>query len=237
MAIVPSLADNFRRIASQIESALKARNRPSGAARLLAVGKDQPAASLRELMGLGQREFGENYVQEWKEKRAALNEEPVPPRWHFIGHLQSNKVKDLVGEIALFHSIDRFSLAQKIDGEARKKGIVLPGLVELNLGDEASKSGVSEKEVDALFQELNSLPNLSIQGLMVLPPISEDPEATRPYFRRLREILFDLNRKSVYRSPLSELSMGMSNDYLAAVEEGATWVRIGRALFGERRSR
>src|SRR4030095_7774885 len=229
------LAENYRRIKGQIETKLKELKRPEGSAKLLAVGKDQPVESILELARLGQTEFGENYVQEWKKKRA-LGKEYGGVHWHFIGHLQSNKVKDLVGEIYLFHSIDRLSLAEKVNSEAKKKGVLVQGLVEVNLGGEASKSGIREKEVETLFKDLSLLQNLSIPGLMPLPPLSPDPEATRPYFRRLREILFDLNRKSVYKSPLSELSMGMSNDYLTAVEEGATWVRVGRALFGERRS-
>src|SRR5262249_28735002 len=156
-------------------------------------------------------------------------------RWHFIGHLQTNKVKDLVGPITLFHSIDRSSLAEKIQAEAEKKGVSCRGFVEVNLAQETTKSGVPENRLDSLLKECNRLHHLHIEGLMVIPPLSEDPEQTRPYFRRLREILFDLNRKSVYKNPLRELSMGMSNDYAVAIEEGATWIRIGRALLGERK--
>jgi PLP dependent protein len=231
---VSSIAENFRRITDEIHSKLKAVNRPEGSVRLLAVTKDQPVESLMTLAELGQGDFGENYVQEWKKKRALLGERAAGFRWHFIGHLQTNKVKDLVGAMTLFHSIDRLFLAEKIEIEAEKKGIPCRGLVEVNLAQEETKSGVPEEKLEELLKGLNSFRHLGIEGLMVIPPLSEDPEQTRPYFRRLREILFDLNRKSVYKNPLHELSMGMSNDYAVAIEEGATWVRIGRALLGER---
>jgi hypothetical protein len=229
-----SLAENFRRIADEIRSQLKALNRPENSLRLLAVTKDQPVESLLALAQLGQMDFGENYVQEWKKKKTLLEGRDAHFRWHFIGHLQTNKVKDLVGSITLFHSIDRLSLAEKIEDEAEKKGVSCRGLVEVNLARETTKSGVPEEKLDSLLKECNRLPHLKIEGLMLIPPLSEDPEQTRPYFRRFREILFDLNRKSVYKTPLHELSMGMSNDYKVAIEEGATWVRIGRALLGER---
>lgn len=226
-----SLAAHYLRIQGEIAAALERASRTPGSARILAVSKGQSPQALAELIALGQGSFGENYAQEWREKREALPATGI--QWHFIGRLQSNKLKYLLGQIALFHSLDRWELALRMDEMSGKKGLLTPVLVEVDLAGEASKTGVSEKELPFFLQRLNGLEHLDIQGLMAFPPPTEDPENSRPYFRRLREILFEFNRKNVYKKPLTELSMGMSNDYEVAAEEGATWLRIGRAIFAD----
>ena len=228
-----TITENYQRIREEIRQTLKACGRPLDAVKLLAVSKGQSAESILELQALGQTAFGENYVQEWKGKKNFPDERIKKIHWHFTGRLQTNKVKDLVGEIRLFHSIDRLKLAQALEEASGKSGIVSYGFIEVDLAQEEAKGGISEDRLEDFLTQLNPLPHLEIVGLMILPPLSEDPEASRPYFRRLREILFDLNQKSIYRSPLTELSMGMTNDYQVAIEEGSTWVRIGRALFYE----
>jgi pyridoxal phosphate enzyme (YggS family) len=227
---VTTLTENYQNIEGKIQNALKRAGRPKNAAKLLVVSKGQSLEAIRELQALGQKDFGENYLQEWKQKKDQLPH----LHWHFTGRLQTNKVKDLIGEMTLFHSIDRLKLAQAMDQGSEKRGILSRGFLEVDLAQEETKGGVLEKELGPLLEQLNPMKHLEIVGLMVLPPLSPDPEESRPYFKQLRKILFDLNRKSIYRSPLTELSMGMTNDYLVAIEEGATWVRIGRALFGER---
>ncbi len=223
-----SIQEKYQNILSAIALKLGACGRPSDSVKLLAVCKGQPLESLLELKKLGQEDFGENYVQEWKEKKRQM---AAPVRWHFTGRLQTNKVKELVGEIFLFHSIDRLALAQKIDQVASARGVVCQGLVEVSLAGEEQKGGVPVNQLEDFLKQLNSLNHLQLTGLMTLPPLAEDPENSRRYFRQLREIFFDLNQKSIYKSPLHELSMGMSHDFLVAIEEGATWVRVGRALF------
>lgn len=177
-------------------------------------------------------DFGENYVQEFLEKKRTL---ATALRWHFIGHLQRRKAKDVVGEAVLIHSLDSYPLAYEINKEAAKRNLVQNCLLQVNVGGEASKSGVRPDEAPGLLRELSGLKNVSVIGLMTLPPFFENPEAVRPFFRQLRELRDSLNAQGGYRFPLKELSMGMSHDYRAAIEEGATMVRIGTAIFGERR--
>jgi pyridoxal phosphate enzyme (YggS family) len=232
------LEENYRKISHQIKSKLESIGRPANSVKLLAVSKGQPVESIAKLVRLGQTDFGENYVQEWKKKKnlilhnpSPLTPHPSPIHWHFTGRLQTNKVKELAGEITLFHSIDRWPLAEKIDQVAKDRGMICEGMVEVDLAHEKTKAGAPEEKLEEFLSQLNSFENLKITGLMILPPLADDPEQSRPYFKRLREILFDLNRKNIYKTPLTELSMGMSNDFLVAVEEGATWVRVGRAIF------
>ncbi len=226
-----SVAEKYLRIQSEIEDILRKSGRPPLNTKILVVSKGQEAKTLQELVNVGQEDFGENYVQEWKEKKQSLANSKV--QWHFIGRLQSNKLKYLIGEIALFHSLDRWDLALKMEEVSQKKNVKTSVLIEVDLAQEATKTGVSEEKLKSFVEKLNSLENLELKGLMLFPPLAEDPETSRPYFKHLREILFEFNQKNVYKKPLSELSMGMSNDYLVAVEEGATCLRIGRAIFNE----
>jgi len=226
-----NLKKNYQKLLQEIQNKVFECKRKTNAVQLLIVSKGQSVSSLQSLYELGQVAFGENYVQEWKEKEKNISNLPI--EWHFTGHLQSNKLKDLVGKITYFHSIDRLSLAQEINKLAKKRQVVCKGFVEVNLAQEPSKAGISESKLEAFLEDLNSLPFLEIIGLMIIPPASHNAEDSRPYFKQLREILFALNEKKIYRKPLTELSMGMSNDFPIAIEEGATWVRVGRKIFAE----
>jgi pyridoxal phosphate enzyme (YggS family) len=192
---------------------------------LVAVSKSQPAEAIREAFAAGQRHFGENYVQEWREKADALGD-LQGLIWHFVGSLQTNKVKYLAGRVGFVHTVDREELGREIARRWEKAGARARVLVEVNLGGEASKGGCAPAEVPALVERLRGLPALEVAGLTCIPPPGEDP---RPHFAALRGLRDRLG--------LRELSMGMSGDYPAAIEEGATLVRVGTAIFGERRPR
>ena len=194
--------------------------------KLLAVSKTKPESLVREAYAAGQRDFGENYVQELVAKAAALADLP-DLRWHLIGPLQRNKVKQVVPVASLVHTVDRAALAEELSKRAAAAGRTVRVLLEVNVAGEASKAGCSPDDAPALAAAVRSLPGLSLGGLMTIPPDTEDRELARPYFRRLREI-----RDAI--GDLPELSMGMSHDFEIAVEEGATIVRVGTAIFGSR---
>ncbi len=196
-----------------------------GGVTLVAVSKTQPPEAIRAAHGAGQRDFGENYVQEWREKADALAD-LGGLRWHFIGSLQTNKVKYLAGRVALVHTVDREELGREIAKRWQKAGVRARVLVEVNLGGEASKGGCAPADVDGLVARLRDMPALDVAGLTCIPPPADDP---RPHFRALRALRDRLG--------LAELSMGMSGDYAAAIEEGSTIVRVGTAIFGERARR
>ncbi len=207
-----SIAENLARVRAGLPPAVT----------LVAVSKTQPAAALREAYAAGQRDFGENYAQEWREKADALADLPDLV-WHFIGSLQTNKVKVLAGRVAFVHTVDRVALAQEISRRWAARGATARVFLEVNVGGEASKSGCAPGEVEALAAAARGLPALEVVGLMCIPPPGEDP---RPRFRELRALRDRLG--------LTGLSMGMSGDYREAVAEGATVVRVGTAIFGER---
>jgi pyridoxal phosphate enzyme (YggS family) len=192
---------------------------------LVAVSKSQPSEAIREAFAAGQRDFGENYVQEWREKADDLADLPGLV-WHFVGSLQTNKVKYLAARVGLIHTVDREELGREIARRWEKAGARARVLVEVNLGGEASKGGCAAGQVEALVEVLRGLPSLEVAGLTAIPPPEDDP---RPHFVALRALRDRLG--------LRELSMGMSGDYPVAIEEGATLVRIGTAIFGERRPR
>ncbi len=217
---------------------------------LIAVTKGQPTTRIEEAWQAGQRDFGENYAQELLEHvGAALCGRParegtqaegthggVPLQettWHFIGHLQRNKVKQIIDKVSLIHSVDSLRLAEEINHQAAKLGKIQPILIEVNLG-EATKSGIALAALDPLIRALSPLTHLELTGLMGMPPPASDPEAARPHFKHLREIRDAINNKRVYKLPLTELSMGMTHDYQVAIEEGSTLVRIGTGIFGNR---
>jgi pyridoxal phosphate enzyme (YggS family) len=189
---------------------------------LVAVSKTQPAAAIREAYAAGQRDFGENYAQEWREKADALAD-LTDLRWHFIGGLQTNKVKYLAGRVAYVHTVDREELAREISKRFAQRGAVARVLLEVNTGDESAKSGCAPDDAPRLCEVVRALPAVEVAGLMCIPPAAEDP---RPHFRLLRALRDRLG--------LAELSMGMSADWRIAVDEGATLVRIGTAIFGAR---
>jgi pyridoxal phosphate enzyme (YggS family) len=229
-----SIASNLAEIHARIDAACQRCQRDPQTVRLVAVSKTHPAASVNEAAAAGQEIFGENCVQEFVAKSEAIE---APVQWHFIGSLQSNKVKYLVGRVAMVHSVDRLSLAEELDRQWGKLGQSLEILIEVNLGDEESKGGASADAAIELVRRVATLPHLQICGLMALPPYLEDAEAVRPYFRRLRELAERISAANIAGVVMRELSMGMSHDFEVAIEEGATLVRVGTAIFGARGAR
>ncbi len=225
------IATNLKLIHQQIEaSCLKSGRNPQDV-RLIAVSKKKPPEALEEAHNAGQNLFGESYVQEFRQKFEQLS---LPLEWHFIGGLQSNKVKYLRGKTALIHSVDRYSLAREISQQWGKINQTASILLQFNLGEETSKSGASETEALQLAEQISALPHLQIRGLMTLPPYCEKPEDVRPFFRRLRLLAEKIAAANLPNTAVTELSMGMSHDFQIAIEEGATLVRIGTAIFGAR---
>lgn len=225
------LAANLARIREKIAAAARRAGRDAATVRLVAVSKTVGLEQLQEALAAGQSCFGENYLQEARAKIVALG---PGVEWHFIGHLQSNKAKVVVSLFHLIHSVDRLSLAAALEAAAAQLGKVQEVLVQVNLAGEASKSGVSPAALPALLEAIRAMPHLKVVGLMTMPPWFPDPEAVRPYFRALRELRDRLTSREPAPAALSELSMGMSGDFEVAVEEGATLVRLGTAVFGPR---
>ena len=226
-----SIRENIERIQARIAAACARVGRDPAEVRLVAVSKTKPTALIEQAAAAGQRLFGENYVQEFTDKAEQLR---APVEWHFIGSLQSNKVKYLRGKVAMIHSLDRLSLAEEINRQWAKLDRPVDVLLEVNLGDESSKAGTGEEEAIELVRRVAELPFLRLRGLMALPPWLDDPEEVRPYFRRLRELARRIEALKIPGVSMAELSMGMSNDFEVAIEEGATLVRVGTAIFGER---
>jgi hypothetical protein len=226
-----AVADNIRLVRERIATASRRADRSPVEVRLMAVTKTVDDERIREAIAAGVEIIGENYVQEARRKREALGQ---GGEWHLIGHLQTNKVKTAVRLFDMIHSVDRPELAAEIDRRAREAGRVMPILIEVNLAGEASKSGLSPEAAGELIRAIAPLPNLSVAGLMTMPPWFDDPEAARPFFRALRELRDRIAAERIPGVALGELSMGMTGDYAVAVEEGATIVRVGRGIFGER---
>jgi hypothetical protein len=222
----------------QIRSALARCGRREGTVRLIGVTKKQSAELIRAAWAEGLGDFGENYVQEWQIKQDRLRQDwgakADQITWHFIGHLQGNKVKAVVGRVDWIHTVDSVKLAEKISRTAGEVGCIQKVLIEVNLAAEPSKSGFTPAQLPSDLHRLAALPHLSWRGLMAIPPETTDGESNRPYFRRLKSLLDECNQTGVLTEPLTELSMGMSQDFEVAIEEGATMVRIGTALFGPR---
>lgn len=224
------IARNLAEVRRRLAAAARRAGRDPAQVRLVAVSKTVPPQKIREALAAGQLLFGENYLQEARPKIEALGSQV---EWHFIGHLQSNKAKGAVALFELIHGVDRLKLARALDSAAASLGVVQKVLLQINLAGEASKSGGAPENAPELLRELGRLPHLQVLGLMTLPPWFADPEAVRPYFRALRELRDRL--EASWSRPLPELSMGMSGDFEVAVEEGATLVRVGTAIFGSRR--
>jgi len=199
--------------------------------RLVAISKYHPNEYIEAAYEEGQRVFGESHEQELRQKHETLPKDIV---WHFIGHLQTNKVKQLIGKTVLIHSVDSFKLASVIDTESKKKGVVTDVLLEINIGDEESKYGIKPDEAVDFADSLRDLSNIRIRGLMTVAPICDDPEANRPYFKKMRELFVDIKSKNNDNISMDVLSMGMTLDFEAAIEEGATHVRVGTGIFGAR---
>ncbi|HTP67019.1 MAG TPA: YggS family pyridoxal phosphate-dependent enzyme [Geobacteraceae bacterium] len=226
-----SIADNLQAVRSRITAAALRAGRDPAEVRLVAVSKTKPAAFVDEAARCGQPLFGENYAQELAAKAKEVKD---PVEWHFIGSLQSNKVRQIAGLVTMIHSVDRFSLAEEIDRQWGKRGLVCDVLIEVNIAGEQTKGGTRAAEVIELARRVAGLSHLRLKGLMTMPPFFDDPEGARPFFRELRRLAQEIDAAQIPRVEMTELSMGMSGDFEAAIEEGATLVRVGSAIFGER---
>ena len=228
------IAININNVLNRIEKAAKRVGRDIKDIKLIAVTKTVDVNRIKEAVEAGLRIFGENRVQEAQKKITSYELRVTSGKieWHFIGHLQTNKVKDVAGNFVLIHAVDSLRLAEEIDRQAKKRDIVQEILIEVKLSEEESKFGAAEKDLLPLIKSVSEFGNVKLLGLMTIPPFFEDAENTRPYFKRLRELRDEAIKKGFN---LSELSMGMSHDFETAIEEGATMVRIGTAIFGERK--
>ncbi len=232
---MPTIAQRLREVTQRLEAACRRRGRDPRSVLILAATKTRSPEELLAALAAGIRHFGENYVQELLAKREAIDKAGYTNvSWHMIGHLQRNKVKYLVPGVALIHSLDSVALAEEIEKRAARAGVRQPVLLEVNLAAEATKSGVSPQELPGLAERVLELPHLDLQGLMAMPPYSEDPEDSRPHFRTLRALADSLRDRGIPTENLRHLSMGMSGDYEVAIEEGATIIRLGTVLFGPR---
>lgn len=220
---------NLSQVRERMERAAARVGRDPGEIRLIAVSKTVPIERIKEAIAAGAMIFGENYVQEARHKIEEIGRTGI--QWHFIGHLQTNKAKYAVKLFDLIHSVDSIKVARALDTRAAAEGKVMDCLIEANISQEESKFGITSEHTLTLAQEMTKLKNISLKGLMTMPPYFDDPESSRPYFIALRQLKEAIARDGI---PLSELSMGMTTDFEVAIEEGATIVRVGRAIFGER---
>lgn len=230
-----SIADNIARIRERISQAAARAGRSPDSVMLMAVSKVVEPERIRQAYQAGIRVFGENRVQEFDDKASVIKDlENI--EWHLIGHLQTNKAKKAIEIFQAIDSLDSPRLAQKLDQAAQISGRVLPVLIEINVGGEENKSGVSpdSSEMEELLRGAEKLSHLQVRGLMTIPPYTEDPEGARPYFRKLRDLRDAIAARRLSRIQMDVLSMGMTHDFEVAVEEGSTCVRIGTAIFGER---
>lgn len=233
MALMSDIAALYRNLLNRIDAAARKAGRDGNAIRFLAASKSQSSDVLRAAIAAGVRLIGENYVQEAQAKKQAIS---APAEWHMIGHLQRNKAKAAVELFDVIETLDSVGLARALDREGERRGKTVRTLIEVNLAGEQSKSGVGPDQLKRLLDEIGSLRHLAVEGLMTVPPLQRDPEAARTYFRALRELRDKFRAAGMSNVRLEELSMGMSEDFAVAIEEGATIVRIGTALFGPRRN-
>lgn len=224
-----SVAQNIALLQKQVEECTVKSGRSPGSVTLIAVTKNFPAENAQACVDAGLLDLGENRVQELREKIPVVQ----GGRWHLIGHLQSNKVKYVVGQVALIHSLDSWSLAQEISQKSQAAGLVTSVLVQVNVAQETTKFGLAVQEVPDFVTEVAGLPGVSIEGLMTVAPLVQNPEEVRPVFRQLRELSLQL--RAIPGVQMNQLSMGMSNDFQVAIEEGSTMVRVGTAIFGSRK--
>ncbi|MDD6307083.1 MAG: YggS family pyridoxal phosphate-dependent enzyme [Clostridiales bacterium] len=225
------LKDNLAQVEENIEKACKKAGRDRSEVTLIAVSKTKPVSMLQEIYDENIRHFGENKVQELCDKIEQL---PEDIHWHMIGHLQRNKVKYIVGKVDLIHSVDTYRLAEEINIQAKKKNVIVPILVEVNIAEEESKFGISKEDAILLVEEISHLENVRIKGLMTIAPYVENPEDNRQYFQKIKQLSVDITNKNIDNVSMEILSMGMTGDYMVAIEEGATMVRVGTGIFGER---
>jgi pyridoxal phosphate enzyme (YggS family) len=225
------LEENLAQVEKNIRIACEKSGRDRSEVTLIAVGKTKPADMLRTVYNCGIRDFGENKVQEMCDKMEVL---PDDIRWHMIGHLQTNKVKYIVGKTALIHSVDSVHLAKEIERQAEKADVTVPILIEVNIAEEESKFGIHREEAIAMVKEIAAFDHLRIRGLMTIAPYVENPEENRTFFREIWQLSVDIRNQNIDNVCMDVLSMGMTGDYMVAIEEGATLVRVGTGIFGER---
>ena len=225
------VSENLEQVKANIEAACKRVGRDPKDVRLVAVSKTKPISLIEEAIEAGQDTFGENKVQEMCDKMEVL---PDNIKWHMIGHLQRNKVKQVVGRVKRIHSVDSIRLAKQIQLESEKRNITSDILIEVNMAKEESKYGFMPEEVEEAIREISTYPNVKIHGLMTIAPNVSNPEENRVHFRNLHKLLVDINGKNIDNINMNELSMGMTGDYEVAIEEGATYVRVGTGIFGNR---
>lgn len=225
------VSENLEQVKANIEAACKRVGRDPKDVRLVAVSKTKPISLIEEAIESGQDTFGENKVQEMCDKMEVL---PDNIKWHMIGHLQRNKVKYIAGKVELIHSVDSIRLAKQISDEAQKQSIEIPVLLEVNVAREESKFGFFTEETEDACREISKMPGIRVKGLMTSAPFVENAEDNRKYFKKLYELAVDIQSKNIDNISMRELSMGMTGDYVVAVEEGATIVRVGTGIFGSR---
>lgn len=225
------IAENLKNIEERICNACKRAGRERKEVTLIAVSKTKPISMLQDVYACNIRHFGENKVQELTEKYPQM---PQDVNWHLIGHLQRNKIKYIVDKVKMIHSVDSLRLAEAIHKEALKKGVVVDVLLEVNIAEEESKFGFKEKELLEVIEELSQLSGIRVKGLMTIAPYVENPEENRAVFAQLRKLSVDIANKNIDNISVNILSMGMTGDFEVAIEEGATMIRVGTAIFGER---
>lgn len=225
------IRENLAEVRNNIVKACEKVGRDPSEVTLLAVSKTKPVEMIREAMAAGQRAFGENYVQEIEEKYAVLGDNAD---WHMIGHLQRNKVKYIIGKVSLIHSVDSLRLAEQIQKEAEKHSLTVRVLLEVNVANEESKWGFTPDETVEAVKAVAAMQNVHVCGLMTSAPMTEDAESNRVYFRQLRKLFDDIRAMNIENVDMQVLSMGMTGDYIVAVEEGSTLVRVGTGIFGAR---
>lgn len=226
-----SVKENLLQVREQVKDACLRSNRGVDEVTLIAVSKTKPIELIREAYDAGVRDFGENKVQELLEKAPRL---PSDIRWHMIGHLQKNKVRQIIDKAALIHSVDSVELAAQIEKEAAKRGLTADVLLEVNVAQEASKYGFMVEEVPEAVQLISNFSHIRLKGLMTIAPFVENPELNRDVFKKLYQLCVDMNRKNIDNMSMRVLSMGMTGDYQVAVEEGAVMIRVGTGIFGTR---
>lgn len=225
------IIDNLQEVQSEINAACERAGRSPSEVTLIAVSKTKPVSMIEEVYSAGIRQFGENKVQEMMEKYEVL---PKDIEWHMIGHLQRNKVRYIAGMVKLIHSVDSLRLAEEISKEAVKNGITIDILIEVNVANEDTKFGYRIDETEDAIITISKLPGVKVRGLMTSAPYVSEPEENRKFFRDLKQLCVDIGSKNIDNVRMDFLSMGMTNDYTVAIEEGATHVRVGTAIFGDR---
>ena len=225
------ILENIKQVEENIIKSCEKVGRDPKEVTLIAVSKTKPYTAIEEALPSGVLDYGENKVQELTEKYEIL---PKDIRWHMIGHLQRNKVKYLVGKVELIHSVDSLRLANQIETEFAKKNEIANILIEVNMANEESKFGITSETTEQLVREISKLEHLRIKGLMTIAPYTDNPETNRVYFRNMKKLSVDIEEKNIDNVSMNVLSMGMTGDYQVAIEEGATMVRVGTGIFGER---